>query len=212
MVRTLIADDHRIFLQGLRRLLADYEDISIVAEACNCAEVIDAINSHPLDVAVLDMSMPGRDGGEMIAHVKKIQPSVKVLVMTMHKDESFIVSALRAGTDGYVLKDDGADQLITAIRHVARGVRYFCPEIALRIATSVPVGSNGAPVHTRLTEREYKIFRLLIAGRRGAEIARELSLSEKTVSTHKTHVLRKFQTTNRTELVRYAIKHGLMEA
>jgi two-component system, NarL family, invasion response regulator UvrY len=212
MIRTLIADDHRIFLQGLRRLLADYEDISVVAEAFNCAEVVHAVQSLALDVIVLDLTMPGRDGAEMIAHIKSIRPSLKTLVMTMHKEEAFVMSSLRAGADGYALKDDAAEQLVTAIRHVARGGRYLCPEIAERIATSIPLGANGKPAHARLTEREYKVFRLLVAGKRGSEIAQELALSEKTVSTHKAHVLQKMHLNNRTELVMYAIKHRLIDA
>ena len=212
MIRTLIADDHRIFLQGLRRLLADYEDISVRAEAVNCAEVTDAVKSHSLDVAVLDLSMPGRDGPEMIAYVKAIQPLVKVLVMTMHKDEPLIMGALRAGADGYVLKDNATEQLVTAIRQVARGGRYLSPEVAEIIAACIPLGVKGQPAYTRLTEREYTIFQMLIAGKRGSEIAQELALSEKTVSTHKAHVLQKMHATNRTQLVRYAIKHGLIEA
>jgi DNA-binding NarL/FixJ family response regulator len=212
MIRTLIADDHRIFLQGLRRLLADYEDISVVAEASNCAEVVHAVQSLALDVVVLDLTMPGRDGAEMIAHIKSIRPSLKTLVMTMHKEEAFVMSSLRAGADGYALKDDAAEQLITAIRHVARGGRYLCTEIAERIAISIPMAGNGKPAHARLTEREYKVFRLLVAGKRGSEIAQELALSEKTVSTHKAHVLRKMHLNNRTELVMYAIKHRLIDA
>jgi DNA-binding NarL/FixJ family response regulator len=212
MIRTLIADDHRIFLQGLRRLLSDYEDISVVAEASNCAEVVHAVQSLALDLVVLDLTMPGRDGAEMIAHIKSIRPSLKALVMTMHKEEAFVMSSLRAGADGYALKDDAAEQLITAIRHVARGGRYLCPEIAERIAISIPLAGNGKPAHARLTEREYKVFRLLVAGKRGSEIAQELALSEKTVSTHKAHVLRKMHLSNRTELVMYAIKHRLIDA
>lgn len=212
MIRTLIADDHRIFLQGLRRLLADYEDITVVAEAGNCAEVVAAVQSESLDVVVLDLTMPGRDGAEMITYIKAIRPSLKALVMTMHKEEAFVMSSLRAGADGYALKDDAAEQLVTAIRYVARGGRYLSPEIAERIATSIPLGSNGRPAHTRLTEREYNVFRLLIAGKRGSEIAQQLALSEKTVSTHKAHVLEKMRLNNRTELVMYAIKHGLIDA
>lgn len=193
-------------------MLVDYEDISIVAEAGNCAEVIDTMRSCDPEVAVLDLSMPGRDGPEMIAHVKAVKPSLKVLVMTMHHEEAFVMSSLRAGADGYILKDDAAEELVAAIRQVARGGRYLCPEIAASIATAIPLGRNGQPAHTRLTERESKVFRMLIAGRRGSEIAQELALSEKTVSTHKAHVLRKMNLSNRTELVMYAIKHGLIGA
>lgn len=212
MVRLLIADDHPIFRQGLKRLLTDHDDFLVVAEAGDCAAAIAAVRSHELDVAVLDLSMPGRDGAGLISQVKKLRPYLKALVMTMHKDDAFVMSALRAGADGYVLKDDEPEQLITAIRQVARGGRYLCPEIAERIALLIPRGGNGQPAHTRLSDREYKVFRMLIEGKRGSEIAEALAVSEKTVSTHKAHLLRKMNLNNRTELIMYAIKHQLITA
>jgi DNA-binding NarL/FixJ family response regulator len=212
MIRLLIADDHRIFLQGLRRLLADHQDLTVVAEARNYAEVMNAVRHHELDVAVLDLSMPGRDGVEMISHVRVMKPSLKTLIMTMHMEESWVTRALRAGTDAYMIKDNAAEQLIEVIRRVARGERYVCPEVAERIALSLPLDGDGLASHKRLTDREYKVFELLIAGKRGSEIARVLSLSSKTVSSHKAHLLRKMNMNNCTELVRYAIKHQLLDA
>jgi DNA-binding NarL/FixJ family response regulator len=212
MIRLLIADDHRIFLQGLRRLLADHQDLTVVAEARNYAEVMNAVRHHELDVAVLDLSMPGRDGVEMISHVKVMKPSLKTLIMTMHMEEPWVTRALRAGTDAYMIKDNAAEQLVEVIRRVARGERYVCPEVAERIALSLPFDGDGLASHKRLTDREYKVFELLIAGKRGSDIARVLSLSAKTVSSHKAHLLRKMKMNNCTELVRYAIKHQLLDA
>lgn len=211
MIRVLIADDHRIFLQGLRRLLADHDDMTVVAEASNYAEVISAVRTHDIDVAVLDLVMPGRDGAEMIARVKALKPGIKTVVMTMHKEEASVFRTMRAGTDAYILKDYAAEELFAVIRRVARGGRYLSPEIAEQIAMAVPRTTTAEPAHTRLTDREYKIFQMLVAGKRGSEIAQELSLSEKTVSTHKIHVLRKINVSNRTELVMYAIRHQLVD-
>jgi DNA-binding NarL/FixJ family response regulator len=211
LIHLLIADDHKIYIQGLRRLLNDHADLKVVAEANNYAEVIQAVRTHPIDVAVLDLSMPGRDGPEMISHVRALRPSIKTVVMTMHREIPLVMRALRVGTDAYLLKDYAAETLIGVIRHVAAGGRHICPEIAERIALSVSQGNGGEPAHTRLTDREFKVFQMLVAGKRGSEIAQELSLSEKTVSTHKLHVLRKMNLSNRTELIVYAIKHELVK-
>ena len=211
MIRLLIADDHRIFLQGLRRLLTDHSDLQVVAEAANYAEVIAAVRSRNLDVALLDLSMPGRDGAEMIGHVKALKPALKILVLTMHKEDALVMRALRAGTDGYMPKENAAEELVDVIRQLVRGGRYVCPEIAERIALAIPGGAREEAAHARLTEREYKVFQMLVTGKRGSEIAQELCLSEKTVSTHKAHVLRKMNLNNSAELIVYAVKHQLIQ-
>jgi DNA-binding NarL/FixJ family response regulator len=211
MIRVLVADDHRLFVQGLRRLMEDDLGMSVVVEAGSYAEVIQAVRTHALDVAVLDLSMPGRDGAEMIAHVKSLRPSLKIVVMTMHDEFVLVTRALRAGADAYMLKGCAAEECISVIRQVACGGRYVSPGIAERIVFASTQAPGDEPAHTRLTDREYKVFQMLIAGKRGAEIAQELSLSEKTVSAHKVHVLRKMNLSNRTELVVYAIKHQLVQ-
>lgn len=210
MIRLLLADDHQIFRQGLIRLLADHTDLQVVAQAGTCAEAIDAIRAQPIDVVVLDLSMPGRGGIEIISHAKQLRPGLRVLVMTMHGDEPYVTHALRAGADAYMTKEDAADDLAAAIRRVSAGGRYVCAAVAERLALGIANQEDGERPHARLSEREYRIFEMLVAGKRGCEIASELSLSEKTVSTHKSHVLRKMNATNRTELVLYAIRHQLV--
>lgn len=210
MIRLLIADDHRIYRQGLARLLRDYDEFEVAAEAGNYAEVMSALRAHPVDVALLDLSMPGRDGIELIAHVKDMYPAVKVLVITMHSNDFSAGRALRAGADGYMTKENAADDVVTAIRQVVRGARYVCPAMAERLALQMTGKPDGRKAHESLSDREFKIFEMLVAGKRGAEIALELSLSEKTVSTHKTHVLRKLQLQSNSDLVRYAIRHQLV--
>jgi DNA-binding NarL/FixJ family response regulator len=209
MIRLLLADDHQIFRQGLKRLLADEPDFQIVAEAANGAEVVEAVCKHKLDVAILDLSMPGRDGVEMIAHVKSLQPTLRTLVLTMHGGSSYVMQALRAGTDGYMTKENACDELATAIRRLAAGGKYVCPLLAERL-TLDSGRQQDVPNHLQLSQRERKVFEMLVAGKRGSEIAQELSLSEKTVSTHKAHVLKKMQVVNRTELVLYAIRYQLV--
>jgi two-component system invasion response regulator UvrY len=210
MIRLLVADDHQIFRQGLKRLLADHDDLSLVAEAADCVEVVDALRAQPIDVSILDLSMPGRGGVELIGYARSLQPAMHILVMTMHGVEPFISQALRAGADGYITKEHAADELVQAIRRVAGGGRYICPSVAEHLARGIAAHEPGDLRHTRLSSREYKIFEMLVAGKRGWEIARELSLSEKTVSTHKTHVLQKMNVSNRTELLLYAVKHQLV--
>ena len=210
MIRLLIADDHRIFRQGLARLLADHADLVVAAQAADCSEVVDVLRAQPIDVLILDLSMPGRGGIEMISHAKALRPGIRVLVMTMHGEEPYVTQALRAGADAYMTKEDAADELAVAIRRVAGGGRYVCSAVAERLALGIATNDDGEQRHGRLSEREYRIFEMLVAGRRGGEIAQELSLSEKTVSTHNANVLKKMNVTNRTELVLYAIRHQLV--
>jgi two-component system, NarL family, invasion response regulator UvrY len=210
MIQILIADDHQIFRQGLVRLLADYNDLTVVAQAGTGAEVLEALRTHHVDVLMLDLSMPGRGGIELIPQVKSLQPGVHVLVLTMHGDEPYVSQALRAGADAYMTKENAASDLAAAIRRVAAGGRYICSSVAEHLALGIATNSNGELSHALLSHREHRIFEMLVAGKRGWEIAQELSLSEKTVSTHKASVLRKMNLTNRTELVLYAIRHQLV--
>lgn len=209
MIRLLIADDHLLFRQGLRRLLADEADIEVVAEAANCAEVVDAVRRHDIDVAILDLTMPGRSGPEMIRQVKAMSPQVCILVLTMHSEEALVLATLKAGANGYMTKEDAADEVVTAIHKLAHGGRYVCPQVAESIAFGMSCPDDDKPPHTRLSARELRILGMLAAGRRGSEIASELLLSEKTVSTHKTNLLRKLSLHNNAELVVYALNHGL---
>jgi len=210
LIRLLLADDHQIFRQGLRRLLADHDDLRVGAEAANYSEVIDAVRAQAFDVVILDLTMPGRGGVELIGHVKSLRPELHVLVMTMHGEEPYISQALRAGADGYITKENAADELLQAIRRVACGSRYICSAVAEQLALGIAIPEHGDRRHARLSGREYRIFEMLVAGKRGCEIAEELSLSEKTVSTHKANVLQKMNVANRTELLLYAVKHNLV--
>jgi len=210
LIRLLLADDHQIFRQGLRRLLAEHADFDVVAEAATFEGVVEALQKQPIDVAVLDLTMPGVEGAEIVTRVKALQPSLRTLVMTMHGEDTYVMRALRAGTEGYMTKENAADELVSAIRRVAAGGKYVCPAVAERLTFSIGNGQPGMPRHALLSQREYRIFEMLVAGRRGSEIALELNVSEKTVSTHKAHVLRKMNLGNQTELVLYAVKHRLV--
>lgn len=208
MIRLLIADDHLLFRQGLCRLLADEADFEVVAEAATSAQVVDAVGRQDIQVAILDLSMPGRGWTDMIRQVKAISPQVHILVLTMHSEEALVLAALKAGANGYMTKDDAADAVVMVIRKLAHGGRYVCPQVAERITFGMSCPDDRPP-HARLSARELVILEMLSAGKRGSEIASELSLSEKTVSTHKVNLLRKLNLNNNAELVVYALNHGL---
>ncbi|MGE5320705.1 MAG: response regulator [Hyphomicrobiaceae bacterium] len=208
MTRLLIADDHLLFRQGLRRLLADEADFEVVAEAANWTEVIAAARTQTIDVAILDLSMPGRGWADTIRQVKAIAPHLYILVLSMHTEEAIILAALKAGANGYMTKEDAADAVTMVIRKLARGGRYVCPQVAESITFGIS-SPDDRPPHARLSAREFTILEMLSAGKRGSEIASELALSEKTVSTHKVNLLRKLNLNNNAELVAYAINHGL---
>lgn len=210
MIRLLVADDHVIFRQGLIRLLAEHSDLVVVSEAASSAEVIEAIRTHQVDMLILDLTMPGRSGIELIPQVKALRPGLKVLVLTMHGVEPYMSQALRAGADAYITKENAASDLMFAIRRVGAGGRYICSDVAEHLATGIATNFIGELSHKLLSQREHRIFEMLVSGKRGWEIANELSLSEKTVSTHKVNVLRKMNVTNLTELVRYAVRHQLV--
>ena len=205
MIRLLIADDHLMFREGIKRLLTDESDITVVSEAADYTEVISRIRNHPVDVAVLDLSMPGRDGFEMIAHVKALQPKLPILILTMHVEEQYAMRALRAGASGYLTKDNAAEELVSAVRRLAAGGEYLCAMVAERLALGFSRYDAREQLHTRLSNREYKVFEMLAAGKSASAIASELSLSVKTVSTHKIRLMSKMNMSNLAELIRYAI-------
>ncbi len=211
MIRVLLADDHAIVRAGLKEILADTGDITVAAEATNGQEVMARIRGQDYDVAVLDMSMPGRSGIELIKQVKDEKPKLRILVLTMHSEEQYAVRALKAGASGYLTKDSAAEQLVAAIRKIAAGGAYFSPETAERLVLDAAPRAEAAPPHTLLSDREFQVLQLIAGGQSVGEIARRLALSVKTVSTHKTRILQKMGLANQAELIRYALEHKLLD-
>ncbi len=210
MIRVLLADDHAIVRAGLKEILADTGDITVAGEAANGQEVLARVRGHDYDVVVLDMSMPGRSGIELIKLVKAEKPRLRVLVLSMHSEEQYAVRALKAGASGYLSKDSAADQLVAAIRRIAAGGAYVSPETAERLALDAASRTEAAP-HTLLSDREFQVFRMIAAGKSVGEIARELSLSAKTVSTHKARIMEKMGIANPAQLIRYALENNLID-
>ena len=210
MIRVLLADDHAIVRTGLKEILAATGDIAVTDEAGNGHDVLAMVRSADYDVLVMDMSMPGRSGIELIKQVKSEKPKLRVLVLSMHSEEQYAVRALKAGASGYLTKDSAADELVAAIRRVAGGGAYVSPETAERLALDFGRPADALP-HTLLSDREFQVFRLIVGGRSVSEIARDLALSVKTVSTHKTRIMEKMGLANQTELIQYAMRHKLLD-
>jgi len=210
VIRVLLADDHPIVRAGLKEILAGTGDITVAGEATNGQEVMARVRGHDYDVAVLDLSMPGRSGIELIKQVKDEKPKLRILVLSMHSEEQYAVRALKAGASGYLTKDSAAEQLVAAIRRIAAGGAYVSPETAERLALGAAPGAEVAP-HTLLSDREFQVLQLIAGGQSVGEIARRLSLSVKTVSTHKTRILQKMGLANQAELIRYALEHKLLD-
>lgn len=210
MIRILLADDHAIVRGGLKQLLSGETGLIVTGEAANGLEALKLIREQPFDVALMDMSMPGRSGIELIKQVKAEKPKLAVLVLSMHKEEQYAVRALKAGAAGYLTKESATDQLVAAIRKVAGGGVFISAGVAERLALELGGNHDAAP-HTLLSDREYQIFRMIVSGTPIGCIASELSLSVKTVSTHKTRILQKMKMASSAELIHYAIRHQLAE-
>lgn len=210
MIRVVIADDHTILREGLKQLLQSAPDLSVVGEAGDGHEVLARVRGMDFDVLLLDMSMPGRSGMELIRQVKAERPKLRVLVLSMHEEHQYAVRAIRAGAAGYLTKESAALELVAAIRKVAGGGAFISAEVAEQLALSSMPRAEGPP-HTLLSDREYQVFRRLVAGAAVTQIAGDLNLSVKTVSTHKARLMEKLGVANQAELIHYALKHRLSD-
>lgn len=213
MINILLADNHTLVRKGVRALLAHQPDLSVVAEAETYGDAVEALKKHKVEVVLLDVSIPvpesARDGLDLIAAVRSLQPLARTLVLTMHTESDYAIRALRAGVNGYVTKDVSPEVLISAIQRVAGGAMFLSPGIAESLALRAALQNDEEPLHKRLSRRELAIFGMLAHGKSVNEIAQRLTLSAKTVSAHKLSVLRKLNMRNVAELVRYAIEHQL---
>jgi DNA-binding NarL/FixJ family response regulator len=207
VIRVLIADDHQIVRDGLRRILAGQDDLEVAGEAANGDEALALVRVHDYDVAVLDLSMPGLSGLDLVKRLKLEKPRLRLLVLSMHGEQQYAARALKAGASGYLTKDSASAQLIGALRKVAAGGVHISEAAAVGLVGAV---SGDGPPHARLSDREFEVLKLLAGGASPTDIARQLHLSVKTVSTHKTRVLEKLGLSGTAELVRYALEHKLL--
>jgi len=206
----LIADDHAIIRDGLKKILADTQDLIVAGEARDGNAALEKVRERDWSMMVMDLSMPGRHGIELIQLVKAERPKLPILIFSMHPEEQFAVRAIRAGASGYLSKESDSDLLLPAIRKVAAGGMFISPKVAELLATDVSHRSDG-PVHTLLTNREFEVFSDIVRGVSLTDIAAKLTLSIKTVSTHKSNILTKMNMVSTVDLFRYAVENDLLD-
>ncbi len=209
MIRIVIADDHTIMREGLKRILEGVDDIRVTGEAVDGSGTLAKVREGGFEVLLLDLSMPGRNGIELIRQIRLAAPKLPVLVLTMYEEEQYAVRAIRAGALGYLTKESAGAQLVNAIRRVASGRPYISMEVAEQLALNMIAPESELP-HTLLSNREFEVFTMLAAGNTVTEIAGQLHLSVKTISTHKTRILRKMKMRSLSEMVQYAVMHNLL--
>ena len=209
MISVLIADDHPVVLEGIKQIVADASDIVIRGEATNGKEVLDQVGAGQWDVVVLDVTMPGIHGLDLLKQLKAQHPKLRVLVLSMHPEDEYAVRLLRAGASGYLNKRSVSSRLVEAIRKVAQGGKYVSPALAEKLVFDLDVDSDDPP-HKKLSDREFQVFCLLASGMTVTEVAEELSLSVKTVSTYRSRILEKMNMQRNADLTRYAIQHELV--
>ncbi len=210
MINIVLADDHAIVRQGLRQILLAQPDLSVAGEAANHGEVMQLVRKGPPDVLVLDINMPGKNGIDTLKQVKQEYPRLPVLMLSMYPEDQYAVRALKAGASGYLTKMAAAEQLVDAIRMIARGKKYITPELAQSLADSLDRDTD-VPPHELLSDREFQVLRLIASGRTLSQIGDELALSPKTVSVYRARLLAKLQLASNAELTRYALTHQLVD-
>jgi DNA-binding NarL/FixJ family response regulator len=212
MIRVLICDDHQIVRQGIQQILADASDLALAGEAASGPEAIARVRAGGIDVVLLDIAMPQRDGLDVLKQLKAEFPKLPVLMLSTYPDRQYAVRCLKLGAAGYLNKSADAEQMTEAIRRVAGGRLFITPNVAEHLAGAVGGGTHDdTPLHERLSHREYQVFRLLAAGRSVGEIAEQLVLAANTVSTYRARILEKTGVRNDVELALYAVRADLLQ-
>jgi DNA-binding NarL/FixJ family response regulator len=208
-MKILLTDDHALVRQGLRLILADHFKDATFGEARNAHDALTKVWKEKWDVVVLDVTMPGRSGLEVLKEIKRSKPKLPVLVVSMHPEDQFAVRILKAGAAGYLTKESAGEELVGAIKKVTGGGKYISPSLAERMASYLAIDVQKAP-HERLSDREFLVLRMIASGKPVSEIAKELSLSVATISTYRARLLEKMDMKNNAELTHYAIQKGLV--
>jgi DNA-binding NarL/FixJ family response regulator len=209
-MKILLTDDHAVVRHGLKQILADEFKRATFGEARNAQEALNRVWKENWDVVVLDITMPGRSGLEVLREIKKSKPRLPVLVLSMHPEGQFAVRVLKRGANGYMTKESAPEELVGAIKKVLAGGRYISPSLAEKLANYVSDDAQKAP-QEKLSDREFQVLRLIASGKIVSEIAKELSLSVKTISTYRSRILEKMGMKNNAELMHYAMQHQLVE-
>jgi DNA-binding NarL/FixJ family response regulator len=210
MINILIADDHSVVREGLKQIISGNADMTVLAEACTGNEAIEKIRKNPISVAILDISMPGKNGLDTLKELKVMHPDLPVLILSMYPEEQYALRFFRAGASGYLTKKSAPEELVNAIRTVSRGKKYVSPVLAEKLIGELDV-TNEKPLHSALSDREFQVLCLMASGKTSGEIAEELFLSVKTISTYRARILEKLRLKNTAELINYAIQNQLVE-
>ena len=208
MLKILIADDHPVYRRGLRQIIADASGMEVADEATNGRDVLGKVRAADYDVVLLDITMPVKNGMDVLTQLKNERPKLPVLMLSMHPEEQYAVRALRAGASGYLTKESAPDELVGAIRKVSTGGKYVSSSLAEKLASIVQQAEQ--PLHETLSDREFQVMCLIASGKTVTEIANDLSLSVKTISTYRYRILDKMKLKNNAELTHYAVKNGLV--
>jgi two-component system invasion response regulator UvrY len=208
--RILLADDHAMFREGVKQLLTNTTEFVVVDEADDAAQVIQKVQQTKCDVVILDISMPGRDGIEVLKQIRQINPALHVLILSMYPEDQYAFRAIKAGASGYLTKNKASSELIEAIRKVALGRKYISADVAEQLAVDLERDADK-PLHQRLSDREYQVMGMIASGRTVGQIAGELAISISSVSTLRARILKKFGMKTNAEITHYAIKHNLVK-
>jgi two-component system invasion response regulator UvrY len=210
MIKILIADDHSVVRAGLKQIISAVSDMVVVDEVGSANEALEKIKKTYYSVVVLDIAMPGKSGLDALKEIKAEFPRLPVLMLSMYPEDQYAIRALRSGAAGYMTKDTAPEELVTALRAVAAGRKYISPSLAERLALNLDTDTKKE-VHETLSDREYEVLRLIAAGRTISQIADQLALSVKTISTYRGRILEKMRLKNNAELTNYAIKNNLID-
>ena len=209
MIKILVADDHPIVRQGLKQILSEYPDMTVADEAGSGKEVLSKIAKKDYDIVLLDISMPGRNGLDILKELKSKKPKLPVLVLSIYPEDQYAVRVLKLGAAGYLTKESVPEELVAAIRKVARGRKYVSNYLAEKLASDLEIDAEK-PLHENLSDREYQVMFMIASGKRLKEISEELSLSIKTISTYRSRIMDKMKMKNNAELIRYALQNSLV--
>jgi len=206
----LVADDHPLLRNGLKQILTQEPDLTVAGEAEDSEQVMASVERGEWDLVILDITMPGRSGLDVLRDIRRMRPELPVLVLSMHAEDQFAVRAIKAGANGYVSKDNAPTEVVRAVRKILSGKKYVSPTLAEILANALS-SDIQRPLHETLSDREFQVLRQLASGKTVSQIAAEIALSVKTVSTYRARLLEKMNLRNNAELTRYAIQHGLVE-
>lgn len=210
MIRILIADDHAIVREGLKQIISDDPEMVVSAEASTGSQALDRLSKGAYDVVILDVSMPGGSGLAVLKQIRRTWPELPVIILTMYPEEHYAIRALKAGASGYLTKENAPEELVAAIKKAAQGGKYVSASLAEKLAFYLEADTRK-PLHERLSDREYEVMCMIGRGRTSTEIARELHLSIKTISTYRSRILEKMGMENNAEIIRYAVKNCLVD-